>query len=75
MYDTPTGGRHPSDAGGGDAEFTTVPWASLGDLGSKALVKGAPTANWTAGSTVEVEWAIRYNHGTGCWTYYMLTRK
>eukprot|EP00041_Stephanoeca_diplocostata_P027268 m.748566 g.748566 ORF g.748566 m.748566 type:complete len:340 (-) comp23148_c0_seq65:724-1743(-) len=59
------GGRHPSDAGGGDAEFTATPWATLGDLGSKVLNKGSPTANWTAGSTVEVEWAIRYNHGGG----------
>lgn len=60
------GGNTPSQGRGGEAKFHTVPWASQGDLGSKVLKKGPATANYTAGSTVEMSWAIRYNHGGGC---------
>eukprot|EP00039_Didymoeca_costata_P016271 m.287891 g.287891 ORF g.287891 m.287891 type:complete len:373 (-) comp16368_c0_seq18:199-1317(-) len=59
------GGRHSSDPGGGDAEFIATPWAKMGDLGSQVLLKGPPSADWTAGSTVEVAWGIRFNHGGG----------
>lgn len=59
------GGRHSSDPGGGDAEFITIPWATMGDLGSAVLEKGEATALWQAGSTVEVAWGIRFNHGGG----------
>jgi hypothetical protein len=55
------GGRHTSDPGGGDADFEAVPWATMGDLGSRVLAQGQPRAHWTAGDTVEVSWAIRYN--------------
>ena len=60
------GGNTPIQGRGGEAKFHTVPWASQGDLGSKVLKKGQATANYTAGSTVEMSWAIRYNHGGGC---------
>lgn len=59
------GGRHASDPSGGDAVFTNIPWATLGDLGSEVLKKGEPGALWVAGATVEVAWGIRYNHGGG----------
>jgi len=59
------GGRHASDPGGGDAVFTTVPWAKLGDLGSQVLQQGEAQATWKAGTAVEVAWGIRFNHGGG----------
>ena len=65
------GGRHASDPGGGDAVFESIPAIGpngaikLGDQGSEVLKKDKPTAVWTAGSTVEVAWAIRFNHGGG----------
>ena len=60
------GGNKPNQGRAGEAKFHTVPWAAQGDLGSKVLKKGDATANYTAGSTVEMSWAIRYNHGGGC---------
>ena len=51
--------------GGGGALFASVPWAKQGDLGSIVLKKGPPTATYKAGSTVEMAWGIRYNHGGG----------
>lgn len=60
------GGRHPSDPGGGDAVFTSIPAIppngpiSLGAQGSQVLKKGESMATWKAGSTVEVAWGIRF---------------
>ena len=45
---------------GGDADFEAVPWATMGNLGSKVLAKGPAVAHWHAGDTVEVSWAIRF---------------
>lgn len=59
------GGRHPTDPAGGDAVFATVPWAKLGDLGTDVLPRGPSVAFWKRGSTVDVAWAIRFNHGGG----------
>ena len=52
-------------AGDGAALFESVPYAKQGDLGSRVLRKGPPTATYKAGSTVEMAWGIRYNHGGG----------
>lgn len=46
------------------AVFHETQFAKQGDLGSKVLASGNHTT-WTAGSAVEVAWAIRYNHGGG----------
>ena len=52
--------------GPGHAAFWPTPWAGMGDLGSVVLPPGPPTATWSAGSVVEVGWALRFNHGGGC---------
>lgn len=52
-------------AGPGHASFHPTPWARQGDLGSRVLRKGPPTATWRAGSVVKVGWGLRYNHGGG----------
>ena len=57
------GGDLASQGRGGEAKFHAVPWAQQGDLGSKVLRKGPPTAVYQAGTSVEVAWGIRYNHG------------
>jgi len=36
-----------------------------GALGSMVLPQGAPGATWQVGSTVEVQWGLRFNHGGG----------
>merc|ERR1712166_43878 len=59
------GGTYPSKQGPGSALFSETPFAKGGDLGSQVLLKGKPSAVWAAGSTVEVSWGIRYNHGGG----------
>ena len=56
------GGNLPNQGRGGEAKFHPVPWAKQGDLGSVVLKKGAATASYKAGSTVEMSWGIRYNH-------------
>ena len=56
------GGNLPNQGRGGEAKFHPVPWAKQGDLGSVVLKKGAPTASYKAGTTVEMSWGIRYNH-------------
>ena len=60
------GGTDPKNKGPGDAVFLSIPSAKMGDNGSQVLKAGPPMANWTAGESVEVSWAIRYNHGGGC---------
>lgn len=47
------------------AVFTETKFAKQGDLGSKVLKPTTSVTRWTAGSTVEVVWGIRYNHGGG----------
>lgn len=59
------GGKGPHQNIGGDSSFTTTPLATMGDLGSKKLKPSANKTRWTAGSSVEVAWGIRYNHGGG----------
>jgi len=59
------GGTPPANAGPGEAKFHNSTIASMGQLGSKALKKGPPTATYKAGSVAEVAWGIRYNHGGG----------
>ena len=63
------GGTNSTFAGPGHAQFTPVvvnsTGARLGDLGSRVLPPGAPTATWAMGANVEVKWALRYNHGGG----------
>ena len=55
------GGNLASQGSGGEAKFHAVPWAKRGDLGSKVLKKGPPSATYKVGSIVEMSWAIRYN--------------
>lgn len=52
--------------GGADAVFTNTSMAKMGELGSQVLPYAPSGAVWYVGSTVEVSWAIRYNHGGGC---------
>lgn len=59
------GGTSPQHAGPGEAIFETTEFATQGDLGSKVLPQAPSGAVWTSGSTVEVSWGIRYNHGGG----------
>merc|ERR1712113_1189 len=59
------GGTDPAHAGPGVAVFATTEFAKQGDLGSKVLPSAPSGAVWTAGSTVEVAWALRFNHGGG----------
>ena len=56
------GGAHP---GGGAGVFTKTRWAEQGDLGSHVLKPQPSGTVWRAGATVEVEWALRANHGGG----------
>ena len=56
------GGPHP---GGGAGVFTKTQWAEQGDAGSKVLPKSPSNTVWAAGSTVEVAWGLRANHGGG----------
>lgn len=60
------GGTAPSHGGGGaDAVFTNTSLARFGQLGSEVLPYAPSGTVWLAGSSVEVGWAIRYNHGGG----------
>lgn len=59
------GGKYKQTQMGGDSIFSTTQFATMGDLGSEVLPKGAPAATWHAGSAVTVSWGIRYNHGGG----------
>merc|ERR1711933_658422 len=40
-------------------------YAKMGDRGSKVLKPLPSGTEWEAGSSVEVSWGIRYNHGGG----------
>ena len=51
--------------GGADAVFTNTSIAKMGQHGSKVLPYAPSGTKWMAGSSVEVGWAIRYNHGGG----------
>jgi len=59
------GGRYGMCPIGGDSVFTNTSMAKLGDLGSQVLPQTRNKARWAAGSSVEVAWGIRYNHGGG----------
>lgn len=59
------GGTPPGNAGPGEAVFSKTPWAEMGDKGSEVLKPGEVSAEWSAGTEVEVAWGIRYNHGGG----------
>ena len=59
------GGTVPSQAGPGEAIFNNNSFASMGDLGSRALPTAPSGTIWKAGEAVEVTWGIRFNHGGG----------
>lgn len=59
------GGRYPQTPVGGDSEYATTTFATMGDLGTKKLPEGPSMASWKAGSSVVVSWGMRYNHGGG----------
>jgi len=59
------GGTLPAHAGGGVAVFYPTPFAKQGDKGSEVLKKGLAMETWVAGTSVEVAFGIRYNHGGG----------
>eukprot|EP00729_Bicosta_minor_P008933 gene8933-1855_t len=54
------GGTPPGNAGPGEAVFSKTPWAEMGDKGSEVLKPGEVSAEWSAGTEVEVAWGIRY---------------
>eukprot|EP00039_Didymoeca_costata_P018793 m.334995 g.334995 ORF g.334995 m.334995 type:complete len:409 (-) comp17490_c0_seq1:105-1331(-) len=58
------GGKFPQTPMGGDSTYTNTPLAKFGDMGSQLPpMKNQPT--WVAGSSVQVAWGMRYNHGGG----------
>ena len=57
------GGTPKKHEGPGVAVFTPNGVAEQGDMGSATLKKAAPVETWKAGTAVEVQWGIRYNHG------------
>mmetsp|Transcript_46081 Transcript_46081/g.76151 ORF Transcript_46081/g.76151 Transcript_46081/m.76151 type:complete len:404 (+) Transcript_46081:46-1257(+) len=59
------GGTENNNRGPGDAVFTNTTIAKFGELGSKVLPYAPSGTMWLAGTTVEVGWGIRYNHGGG----------
>merc|ERR1711990_60712 len=59
------GGRYPQTPIGGGSWYTNTSLAKMGELGSKVLPKMKAQAVWKAGSSVEVMWGMRYNHGGG----------
>lgn len=59
------GGTTPANRGPGVAIFATVPFAKMGDLGSKVLPSAPSGTVWTMGASAEVAWGMRYNHGGG----------
>jgi len=59
------GGKYKQTPMGGDSEYTTTKFATMGDLGTKVLPEGPSMASWKAGSSVVVSWGMRYNHGGG----------
>lgn len=59
------GGTLPAHQGPGEAVFTPNGVAKQGDLGSQVLKQGPPVETWARGSSVEVAWGIRFNHGGG----------
>lgn len=59
------GGTSPWNAGPGVAVFANTTFARFGDLGSRVLPPAPSGTVWRAGSSVEVTWGIRFNHGGG----------
>eukprot|EP00040_Diaphanoeca_grandis_P027648 m.157851 g.157851 ORF g.157851 m.157851 type:complete len:387 (-) comp31067_c5_seq2:77-1237(-) len=63
------GGTQPKFEGPGETKFQNVTvngsFVSFGDLGSKVLPRGPSRETWTIGSSVEVKWGLRFNHGGG----------
>jgi len=59
------GGRYPQTPIGGESLYANNSVAKMGELGSKVLLKMEAQAMWKAGSSVEVMWGMRYNHGGG----------
>ena len=60
-------GRIANDslAGTPGAVFANTSFARFGDLGSHVLPPAPSGTIWKAGSSVEVTWGIRFNHGGG----------
>eukprot|EP01051_Picozoa_sp_SAG22_P004954 SAG22_NODE_281_length_13064_cov_13.367605_7_plen_378_part_00 len=59
------GGTAPEHQGSGEAVFTPNGVAKQGDKGSEVLKQGPPAETWVRGTSVEVAWGIRFNHGGG----------
>lgn len=59
------GGKFKQTPVGGDSAYTQTEYAAMGDYGSKVLAPSATKAQWKAGTSQEVMWGIRYNHGGG----------
>ena len=60
------GGTSPKHQGPGVAVFTPNGVAKQGDKGSMSLKPGPPVETWRRGTSQEVAWGIRFNHGGGC---------
>jgi len=59
------GGKYKQTPMGGDSAYYTTKYATMGDLGTQVLPEGPSMATWKAGSSVQVTWGMRYNHGGG----------
>ena len=59
------GGTVPWHGGPGVAVFANTSFAKFGQLGSVVLPPAPSGTIWEAGSSVEVSWGIRFNHGGG----------
>ena len=58
------GGKFKQTPMGGDSEFTTTPFAKMGDMGSKLPPTNGTLPKWVAGTDVQVAFGMRFNHGT-----------
>ena len=59
------GGTEPWHAGPGVAVYANNSFARFGDHGSKVLPPAPSGTVWEVGTSVEVSWGIRFNHGGG----------
>ena len=57
------GGTDAKHEGPGEAVFTPNGVAQQGDKGSVVLKQGPPAEIWRRGTSQEVAWGIRFNHG------------
>lgn len=57
------GGKFARTPVGGESVYTNTTLSQMGDMGSKVLPKMDAQAVWQRGSSAEVMWGMRFNHG------------